>query len=175
MRHLFLTVFYILFYFGGNSTFRATSCIEQQTININSTTGLNRAAFYKAMEENDKSLVNAQLEDLKSASGELEQAFTGAMLMKRASFIGSAASRLHYFKDGRKKLETSIHQHPDNAEFRFLRLIVQEHAPGALGYKTDIENDCGFIRKNYESLPEDVQKIVKDYSKKSKFLKLDVS
>jgi hypothetical protein len=52
--------------------------------------------------------------------------------------------------------------------------MVQEHAPGALGYKTDIENDCGFIRKNYKSLPEDVQAIIKDYSKKSKFLKLDL-
>jgi hypothetical protein len=53
--------------------------------------------------------------------------------------------------------------------------MVQEHAPGALGYKTDIEKDCGFIKKNYKSLPEDVQLIIEDYSKKSKFLKLDVS
>jgi hypothetical protein len=174
MRNLILTIFFILFYFSGNSTYRATTRIKEQNISVTPTTGLNRSAFYKAMEENDKTLVNAQLEDLKSAPDEIKPAFTGAMLMKRASFIGSAASKLHYFKDGRKMLETSIHQYPENAEFRFLRLMVQEHAPGALGYKTDIENDCGFIRKNYKSLPEDVQAIIKDYSKKSKFLKLDL-
>ena len=72
-------------------------------------------------------------------------------------------------------LEAAIKQDPDNAEFRFLRLIVQEHAPGALGYKTDIEKDSEMIRKYYKSLPEEVQHTIEDYSKKSKFLKLDVS
>jgi hypothetical protein len=175
MRYLSLTIFFISFYLIGYAHFLKTRCNVQQTIHIKPTAGLNRAAFYKAMQENDKSLVNAQLEELKSTPADLRQAFTGAMLMKRASFVGSPASRLHYFKEGHKMLESSIQQYPENAEFRFLRLMVQEHAPGALGYKTDIEKDCGFIKKNYKSLPEDVQAIIKDYSKKSKFLKLDVS
>jgi hypothetical protein len=127
------------------------------------------------MEENNKALVNDQLEELKSAPTELREAFTGAMLMKRASFIGSAASRLHYFREGHKRLESAIQQYPGNVEFRFLRLMIQEHIPGALGYKKDIDNDCGLIRKYYRYLPVEVQLVIEDYSKKSKFLKLDVS
>ena len=138
-------------------------------------TELNRSAFYKAMEENTKKMVNAQLDELKSAPEELRPAFMGAMLMKRASFIGSAASRLHYFREGHKMLESAIKQDPDNVEFRFLRLMVQEHAPGTLGYKEDIEKDSIYIRKHYKSLPEEIQHTIEDYSKKSKLLKLDVS
>ncbi len=57
-------------------------------------------------------------------------------------------------------LEMAIRENPDNAEFRFLRLMVQEHAPGALGYKNDIQNDSEYIRKSYKSLPDDVQRAI---------------
>jgi hypothetical protein len=138
-------------------------------------TGLNRRDFYKAMEENNKTLVIAQLEELKSAPEDLKQAFTGAMLMKRGSFVGSAVAKLHYFKSGHQMLEEAIKKDPDNAEFRFLRLMIQEHAPGVLGYKGNIEKDCVYIRKYYRSLPDEAQQAIEDYNKKSKFLKLDVS
>lgn len=162
---------------------RQPSTVDRQPFTVNDQrytiydirSDINRSAFYKAMEENNKTLVNAQLDELKLAPEELKPAFMGAMLMKRASFIGSAASRLHYFRQGRKMLESAIKQDPDNVEFRFLRLMVQEHAPGGLGYKENIENDSNYIRKHYKSLPEEVQRTIEDYSKKSKLLKLDVS
>ena len=138
-------------------------------------TEFNRPAFYKAMEENNKTLVNDQLTELKSAPADLQEAFMGAMLMKKASFTGPASTKLHLFKAGRKMLEAAIKQDPGNAEFRFLRLMVQEHAPGALGYKNDVEKDCLYIRKSYKSLTDEVQRVIADYSKKSKFLKLEVS
>ncbi len=138
-------------------------------------TGLNREAFYKAMEGNKKDLVNAQLEELKTAPEEIRQAFMGAMLMKRASFSGSAGVKLRYFKQGHKMLESSIKEDPDNTEYRFLRLMVEEHAPGVLGYKEDIQEDCELIRKSYKTLPPDIQQFIVSYSKKSKFLNLDVS
>jgi len=127
------------------------------------------------MEENNKELVAAQLEELKKAPEELRQAFMGAMLMKRAAFIGAAGVKLRYFKEGHKMLESAIKQSPDNAEYRFLRLMIQEHAPGVLGYKDNIPKDCEYIRKSYKSLPPDIQQFIDHYNKKSKFLKLDVS
>jgi len=156
---------------------RQPSTVNRQPFMVNGqrSTDINRSAFYNAMEENNKKMVNAQLDELKSAPAELKPAFMGAMLMKRASFIGSAVSRLHYFREGHKMLESAIKQDPDNVEFRFLRLMVQEHAPGTLGYKEDIEKDSEYIRKHYKSLPEEVQHTIEDYSKKSKLLKLDVS
>ena len=138
-------------------------------------TALDRSAFYKAMEENNKALVNAELEELKTAPESLKPAFMGTMLMKRASFSGSPSSKLHYFKEGHILLEGAIKKNPDNVEYRFMRLMIQEHAPGVLGYKENIENDCEYIRKYYKSLPVEVQHAIGDYNKKSKVLKLDVS
>jgi hypothetical protein len=137
--------------------------------------GLDRRAYYKAMAEDKKDLVIVQLEELKSAPEDLRKPFMGAMLMKRASFAGSAVVKLRYFKEGRQMLEEAIKEKPDNAEFRFLRLMVQEHAPSVLGYRGSIEKDCAYIRKYYKSLPDELQLTIADYNKKSKFLKLDLS
>jgi hypothetical protein len=138
-------------------------------------TDLNRAAYYKAMESENKALVDAQISELNSAPADVKNAFLGAMTMRRAGIGGNPASKLKLFKQGHKMLEAAIKQDPDNAEFRFLRLIIQENAPGILGYKDDEEKDSAFIRKSYKTLPEDLQKIIADYNKKSKFLKLQVS
>jgi hypothetical protein len=136
---------------------------------------LNRPAFYKAMQENDKALVNAQLDELKTAPEDIRPAFMGAMIMKKAGMGGTPPAKLHLFKEGRKMLETAIRQDPGNAEYRFLRLMVQEHSPAVLGYKNDMEKDSEYIRKSYKSLPEEVQQVIDDYSKNSKVLKLGVS
>ena len=163
--------------------FGKTLALSPPTANCQPTTAvcqlpteLNRPAFYKAMEENNKDLVNAQLKELESEPAEIREAFTGAMLMKKASFGGvPPAVRLKVFRQGKKLLEGAIQTDPENVEFRFLRLIVQEHAPGALGYRNDIEKDTEYIRKSYKSLPDELQRTIGDYSKKSKFLKLQVS
>ena len=137
---------------------------------------INRTAFYKALEENNKELVNAQLKELETAPpGIIRDAFMGTILMKKAGFGAPPALRLKLFKQGRKMLETAIREKPDNAEFRFLRLIIQEHAPGVLGYHNDIQGDSEYIRKSYKSLPDEVQHAIANYNKKSKYLKLEVS
>ena len=153
----------------GHISYRQPSTVNRQPPTIN------RTVFYKALELNNKDLVNAELTELKTTPDEIRDAFTGAMLMKKASFFGAASAKLHLFREGHKMLEDAIKKDPDNVEFRFLRLIIQEHAPGVLGYKNDLQKDSELIRKSYKSLPEDVQQIMTDYSKKSKFLKLEVS
>ena len=136
---------------------------------------INRNAFYKAMESDSKILVDAQISELNSMSSVANNAFLGAMTMRRAGIGGNPVSRLSLFKRGHKLLEASIKKDPNNAEFRFLRLMIQENAPGILGYKADEEKDSEFIRKSYKSLPEDLQKAIADYNKISKVLKLQVS
>src|SRR6266404_709579 len=61
---------------------------------------LNRLTFYKAMEENNKDLVNDQLNELKTAPANIRDAFMGAMIMKKASFRYPPALKLHLFKQG---------------------------------------------------------------------------
>jgi len=158
------------------SHLRPTANRQRPTANdLRPTSELNRPAFYKAMEENNKTLVNDQLSELENVPDGVRQAFKGAMLMKKAGFRAPPAVKLRLFKQGHKMLEAAIRQEPDNAEYRFLRLIVQEHAPGALGYKNDVQSDCEYIRKSYKSLPDEVQHAIANYSKKSKYLKLEVS
>jgi len=72
-------------------------------------------------------------------------------------------------------LEAAIRKDPKNTEFRFLRLVVQEHAPSVLGYHNNTGEDSDFIRLHYKTLPDEVQQFIVAYSKKSKILKLEVS
>jgi hypothetical protein len=139
------------------------------------TSDVNRTAFYKAIQSDNKTLVDAQISALNSAPADVKNAFLGAITMRRAGIGGHPVSKLSLFKKGHKLLEAAIKQDPNNTEFRFLRLMIQENAPGILGYKIDEEKDCEFIRKSYKALPEDLQKTIADYNKTSKILKLQVS
>jgi hypothetical protein len=155
---------------------RIPSTVIRQPSTSNDTSSFNRSAFYKAMQGNNKEMINAQLTELKSLEPKNAQnAFLGAMNMKKASMGGSPMAKLHIFKEGHKMLESAILQDPANVEFRFLRLLIQENAPGVLGYKNNEETDSEIIRKSYKSLPSDLQHVIADYNKKSKFLKLEVS
>jgi hypothetical protein len=136
---------------------------------------IDRATFYQAIQQDKKDLINNQLKKLKTVSPGIRQAFEGAMIMKKAGIGGSPVTKLNLFKQGHKELEAAIRKEPGNAEFRFLRLIIQENAPGFLGYRDNLEGDSEYIRKSYKSLPDDVQRAITDYSKKSKVLKLQVS
>jgi hypothetical protein len=141
----------------------------------NLTSELNRNAFYRAMESNNKSLIDEQMSALNSAPVNLKNAFLGAMTMKSAGVAGNPFYKLWLFKKGYSLLEDAIKQDPNNIEFRFLRLMIQENAPGMLGYNANEEEDSEFIRKEFKSLPLDLQKNITDYNKTSKILKLQVS
>ena len=131
-----------------------------------------REDFYKAMEHDKLELVNDQLDLLKIVSIKEKDAFEGALIMKKAGLSTGAGKKLNLFKSGHKKLEAAIHKDTANAEFRFLRLMIQEHAPGIVGYKNELKKDCEYIRTSYKTLPQVVQHAIFDYNKKSKVLKL---
>ena len=122
-----------------------------------------------------KTLVNAQISELKSAPDEVKNAFLGAMIMKKAGLGGNPASKLKLFKQGHKLLEGAIAKDPENAEFRFLRLMIQENAPGYWAIKMmnkRTANISGNLIKRYRMI---FRQAIADYSKKSKILKLQVS
>jgi hypothetical protein len=152
-----------------------TANCQLSTIIYHPPADLNRSAFYKAMQSENKSVVDAQISELNSAPADIKNAFLGAMIMRRAGIGGSPTSKLKLFKQGHKLLEGAIAGDPKNVEYRFLRLMIQENAPGILGYNSDEKKDSDFIRQSYKSLPEELQKTIADYNKKSKHLKLQVS
>jgi hypothetical protein len=136
---------------------------------------IDRQAFYQAMEQDRTEPVNKQLKQISAVPAESRQAFEGTLIMKTAGLGGGAGRKLKLFKAGRKELEAAIKREPRNVEYRFLRLMIQENAPGVLGYNENLEADSEIIKKSYKTLPQEVQQAIEDYSKKSKVLKLQVS
>ncbi len=135
-------------------------------------TGFDKSAFYDAMASNNLHEINTQLSVLTGISASEKEAYEGALLMKKAGLITKAKDKLSLFKSGRLKLEASLKKDNRNIEFYFLRLIIQEHAPKIVNYRTELENDSLLVRTNYKTLPPVVQQAIIEYSKKSKVLKL---
>ncbi len=117
-------------------------------------------------------MVNQQLKLLSNSSIKEKDAFEGALLMKKAELVKEKKEKLELFKAGKSKLEAAILKDAKNCEFRFLRLIIQEHAPKILKYQNNINEDAKFIKNNFSSNPEHLKKLIQEYSKSSLNLKL---
>ncbi len=59
------------------------------------------------------------------------------------------------FNEGKKELELIIKMHPNNIELHFLRLTIQDHLPGFLGYKSNITEDKKFIKEKVKEIKDD--------------------
>ena len=145
--------------------------ISQSACATNQDSAFDRAGFYQAMQSSNKELIDKELNQLKDLEFPNKGAYVGALSMMKASFPATPSRKLNLFKSGHKQLEAAIRQDSLNAELRFLRLMIQENAPGFLGYKSDLQKDSAYIRKSFKALPEVVQQAVLNYSKKSKILK----
>jgi hypothetical protein len=164
------------FAFSRPETGRKFSMLTYTSLLVRSSlynAGLNRSAYYKAMQEDNKGLINAQLEELKQAPSSERDAFMGAMTMKKAGLGGNPITRLNLFLEGHKLLEDAISQNPFNAEFRFLRVMIQENAPGFLGYNDDVNKDVQYINKLFKTLSNDLQLTIAQYAKRSKVLRIN--
>lgn len=128
---------------------------------------LDKAAFYAAMTSGDITDIDKELAVLTDN----EQGYTGALLIRKAGMVPKVKDKLKLFKQGRIKLETALQNDPENTEFHFLRLSIQEHAPGIVRYKANLDADKAFLIKHFNELPLIVQRAVKDYCKNSKTLK----
>ena len=135
------------------------------------TTGVfSRPAFYITMANGNLDAINIQLTILRSASVTEKGAFEGALMMKKAGLISSPKNKLSLFKSGRNKLEGMLSKDSTNAEFRFLRLMIQENAPRILEYKSELAKDGQYIRIMFKGLSSEVQQAIIEYSKKSNVL-----
>lgn len=134
------------------------------------TEAFNRTAFYDAFASNDVSTIEKELDIVGKSSQDGKEAFEGALMMKKAGLIKGASHKLKTFKSGREKLENMLDKHADNAEFRFLRLMIQEKAPKILGYDKQLEEDHKYVVKHFSTMHEAAQKAILNYSKSSKVL-----
>jgi hypothetical protein len=131
----------------------------------------NKTDFYLAMSSKKLETVNDQLAILNTASLNSKDAYIGALMMKKASLINNSKEKINLFKSGRKKLEAQIAKDEDNAEFRFLRLIIQEHAPKIVNYRHNMAVDSQLIIQHFKELSNTLKEVIVDYSKNSKQLR----
>ena len=76
------------------------------------------------------------------------QAYHGAVMMVMARYYFNPLTKWKSFSQGSELLESAIQSEPMNAELRYLRLSIQEHAPSFLGYHQSIEEDKAFLKNN---------------------------
>ena len=129
-----------------------------------------RQQFYKAMAGKSINDIDEQIAVLKNNPAAGKDAFEGVLLMKKADLIESKKEKLKLFKSGKAKLEAVIAKDTSNAEFRFLRLQIQEHAPKVVKYRDKLDSDKVFIIRSFKGLSPEMQQVILDYSKQSKIL-----
>lgn len=130
----------------------------------------NLEAFYTAFSKQDAPLVDEQLETIDPQTSNAHQAYAGALLMKKSGMLKRPKDKLDAFKRGRDLLEAAISKDLKNAEYRFLRLVIQEQAPGILKYNDKKEEDAAIVTEAFAELPRVVQSFVKDYAQNSETL-----
>ena len=122
-----------------------------------------KTAFYSVMKSGDIAAIDNEIQNLSTAPEKERAGYTGALLMKKAGLLKKNKDKLKSFKEGRIKLETALMADPDNTEFHFLRLTIEEHSPRIVKYRSDIEKDKAFVIKNFKSLSPAVQHAILDY------------
>ena len=132
---------------------------------------MDRSEFYRTMSSQKIEDVDKQLKLVRNSVIAGKEAFEGALLMKKSGLVTEPHLKLRLFKSGYKKLDAAIKADSGNAEYRFLRLMIQEHAPGFLGYRGELKKDSAYIRKSYKDMAQEVQHAVLNYSRQSKILR----
>jgi len=130
-----------------------------------------KTVYYQILKSGSITEINNEISLIDASSLQNKDAFTGALMMKKAGLLKVPKEKLSNFKKGATKLETVLRADTSNVEYRFLRLIIQEHAPKVVKYSKNISEDAAFIKTNYKNLSPDVRKILIDYSQNSKALK----
>ncbi|MCH2045886.1 MAG: hypothetical protein MK212_17340 [Saprospiraceae bacterium] len=134
---------------------------------------ISKQEFYEVFGAESLTRIEQMIQKLENETSNtsLKQAYTGALFMKRAGVVKSLGEKMSSFKKGKLMLEAEITKYPQNVEYCFLRLSIQENAPRILAYYKDVDKDKQVIIKAYDRLDKDLKKIISDYAKTSNVLK----
>lgn len=142
-------------------------------ISITYSSAFDKTAFYQVYTRGKATDVSKMLDKLNAENnGGNLNAYVGALTIKKATQVKGMAQKLALFRDGYSYLETAISNQPANAEYRFLRLTIQEHAPALLKYNQNIAEDKKLILLSYRRFPSLIQQQLRQYCSVSKVLKV---
>lgn len=132
---------------------------------------IDKLSYYKAFESNSEEKIESKLSNLeKMSASTTKDAYIGALIMKHSQFWETPKEKATHFREGKNLLEQAISSKPTNAEFRFLRLAIQENTPKVLKYKINLEEDKNLIIEKFGTLDAIVKKVIKTYAKSSNIL-----
>lgn len=132
---------------------------------------IDRKSYYEVLSGQSLEKIEQKIAFLeKAGKSSIHNAYLGGLYMKKASFLTKPKEKIDTFNKGKELLETEIKLFPNNTEYRFIRLILQEHAPQFLKYNSNIEEDKIVIVKMYSTLDKELQIIIQDYTKTSAIL-----
>lgn len=107
---------------------------------------INAASTVELREDYLKSLQSYEL-----GNETFHDAYLGAAMTLYAECEFTPWSKYSYFKDGTKLIESAIAQAPSNAEFRYLRFLIQSQSPVFLNYSSKIDEDYQILRQHIRS------------------------
>jgi hypothetical protein len=133
--------------------------------------GFDKGGYYTVMASGNLTAVDSMLALLRQVGFKEKEAYEGALLMRKAGLLRRPREKLGVFRSGALQLETALAKDSSNGEYHFLRLIIQENAPGVVHYNKEVEKDSQFVYRSFKLLSPAVQKAILDYSKHSKKLR----
>ena len=150
------------------------SCIFSLLIACNFIASNHSKDFYNALFGSSQTIIDRVLNDLeKQTKNDNTAAYKGALMMKKSEFLKSPKEKIDLFKKGRQLLDSAIDNAPGNAEYRFIRLTIQEHAPKILKYNRNISEDKSMILGGFSKMESTTQKYVLDYAGVSELIKTE--
>lgn len=134
----------------------------------------NSSTFYKAFGSNSVTTINQALQELEQMrQSTTTNAYKGGLKMKKSNYMQGVAKKLSLFKEGRQLLEQSIKLYPNNPEFRFIRLTIQENAPKVLKYNKNTAEDKKIVVAGYKKMTSHTRAYIRDYARGSKLLEVN--
>lgn len=102
----------------------------------------------------DENICKTEIEQIKNVkpTGALDMAYHGVYHMLWAKYLSAPLSKLNSFKTGKKLMETALKKRYGDPEIHFLRLTIQQHAPGILKYNKNIQEDIAQITKRWDTI-----------------------
>lgn len=131
-----------------------------------------RKSLYDALASSDTLSMNKPLAWVSKLESPYKQAYRGALLMRKSEFLPTPRQKIQGFTQGQRLLESAIKLDSLNGEFRFLRLLIQEHCPPILRYKQHIQQDVSLVVKSYPTFDPELKTIVRKYAQTSEHLKI---
>jgi len=93
------------------------------------------------------------------------KAYVIAAKMKQAEHTINPIKKIQIFKRYKNQLNQLIKSNPTNVHARYMRLVIQEKAPGFFGYNNFIKKDKQYLQKYFSS--DAKQNYLEQYIKKN--------